>query len=1177
MRHALEIWVVGTHPRYEFSWHILTGLTRYKPNPNNKTHNPAPQNSSLEPSKFWGQATSALLDACSYLRSVNFTHRMSTSFFTNDGENTVFAKLKGVFHHNPDIQRFDALVGYLRASGYFALRPHLANVPQVRILVGIDVDEIVSDYHKRGLLFLADPAKAMDDFQRRLKSDIQEAEYRPDIEAGILNFVEDVVSGKLLIKAHPTKRLHAKIYIFRPSGWCEHKAGSVITGSSNLTAAGLGVEDQARNYEFNVLLNDYDDVKFASDEFEKLWAESVDVLPKTVLAVRDSTYLATTITPYELYIKLLIEYFGPAVDYDPNAVSDLPAGFKRLSYQIDAVNNGHRLLEKHNGFFLADVVGLGKTVVACLIARKFFFHNGFPDHRSSTLIIAPPALEENWRETKDKFRLDNCDIITNGSLHKVKNPQKYDLIIVDEAHKFRNDRADSFDELQRLCKSGTLRKMPDGALAEKKVILVSATPLNNSPQDIRNQLALFQDLKRSTLSIGNLQHFFANCEKEFQDIRDEPDVEVSRRRVMEIYEEIRTKVLSEVIVRRTRTDLIENEAYRNDLNEQGVQFPEIAKPRHLFYPLSSDLENLYDQTVQMLSDGASDGLTYNRYRALSFLRPELKQKYQNADRISQQLATIMRTLLVKRLDSSFCAFTGSLRRFRDATKVMIGMFERGTVYIAPNLPVNQLIMEGREEALVAMIAEKQPGDPTIEICDAKDFSPELLVGLKRDLERIEPILGLWQGVSDANTDPKFDLFLKYLRGELFGPELNREGKLVVFSESRETVDYLKDRLSIASFKRVLTVDAGNRNNLREEVRANFDANYSGQRRNDYDIIIATEVLAEGVNLHRANIIVNYDTPWNSTRLMQRIGRVNRIGSAAPTIYVYNFYPTSRVDGDIELRKKAIMKLQAFHSALGEDSQIYSAEEEVDNFGLFEKAPEENERDERLTLLMELRRFREQDPELFRRIAKMPVRCRVGRIDQSRAKSSVAFIRNAHRDAFYRIRQSAAPQEISFTEAAAEFRTLQADEKAVPLHEQHHEQVNAATATFNEAVLANAVAPIAVEMRQGPNEKRARDFVDGFLAFDFISDEERRLIRLAKQALARARYVGLQRAINKLHSDTKKVKVTSAVLADKLFDILKEYNLESMESQGVGADLPTKSAATAPEIILTESFDAPPRS
>lgn len=1101
---------------------------------------------------------------------------MSTRFFTNAGTNTLFAKLEGVFRHNPDIHQFDALVGYLRASGYFALRPHLSKVPKVRILVGIDVDEIVADYHKRGLLFLADPTKALEDFQSRLKADIQKAEYRPDIEAGILSFVEDVVSGKLAIKAHPTKRLHAKIYIFLPTGWCEHKAGAVITGSSNLTAAGLGVEEQSRNYEFNVLLHDYDDVKFASDEFEKLWEESVDVLPKTVLAVRDSTYLATTITPYELYYKLLAEYFGPAVDYDPNAISDLPDGFKRLSYQIDAVNNGYRLLEKHNGFFLSDVVGLGKTVIACLIARKFFFHNGFPDHRSHTLVVCPPALEENWRETKDRFRLDNCDIVTNGSLHKVRNPQKYDLVIVDEAHKFRNDTAEAFDDLQRLCKSGTLRKLPDGSVAEKKVILVSATPLNNTPQDIRNQLALFQDLKRSTLTVGNLQHFFAQREREFRDAKREPNVEAARRAVVAIYERIRTRVISEIIVRRTRTDLHDNEDYRRDLEEQGIQFPQIERPRHILYPLTPELEALYDRTVQVLSTGTPTSLTYNRYRALSFLRPDLKKKYQNADRISQQLATIMRTLLVKRLDSSFYAFTASLRRFRDATKVMIDMFERGTVYIAPNLPVNQLILEGREEELVALIAEKQDADPTIEVCKPTDFSEDLLSGLRRDLERIDPVLAEWQHVADANIDPKFDLFLRRLRDELLHRDLNREGKLVVFSESRETTDYLTKRLSIAGFNRVLTIDASNRNARRDDIRANFDANFTGKRRDDFDLIIATEVLAEGVNLHRANIIVNYDTPWNATRLMQRIGRVNRIGSVAPRVYIYNFYPTSRVDDDIELRKKAIMKLQAFHSALGEDSQIYSTDEEVDSFGLFEKAPEDNERDERLTLLMELRRFRTENPEQFRRIVKLPARCRVGRADAPRARSTVAFIRNAHRDAFYRIRPDAEPEEISFTEAANEFRATHIDEPAIPLHADHHAQVNTATAAFREAVITDTLAPLAVEVKQGPNEKRARDFVDGFLAFDFISDEERRLIRLAKLALSRARYASLQREINKLQRDTKKVKVTPAVLADKLFDILREYKLEDMENQGVGTAEDLRRAETEPEIIITESFDHPPR-
>lgn len=1101
---------------------------------------------------------------------------MSTKFFTNAGKNTLLAKLEGVFKHNPEIERFDALVGYLRASGYFALRPHLEKVPQIRILVGIDVDEIVSDYHKRGLLFLADPTKALDVFQTRLKDDIQQAEYRPEIEAGILQFVDDVVSGKLIIRAHPTKTLHAKIYIFIPKGFCEHKPGAVITGSSNLTAAGLGAEEQARNYEFNVLLHDYTDVVFASEEFEHLWSESVDVLPKTVLAVRDSTYLTAGLTPYELYYKFLAEYFGPAVDYDPNAISDLPEGFKRLSYQGDAVNSGYRLLEKHGGFFLADVVGLGKTIVASLIAKKFFFHNGFPDHRSNTLIVAPPALVANWQETFEKFRLDNYKIVTTGSLHKLTNAKKYDLVIIDEAHKFRNDTSDAFAELQRICKSGTLRRLPDGSLATKKVILVSATPLNNSPQDIRNLISLFQDLKHSTLSIGNLQHFFAQREREFRDARQHPDIETARKQVVSIYERIRTKVISEIIIRRTRTDLKENEEYNQDLTKQGVVFPQVERPRHILYPLSPDLESLFDRTVQVLAAPGNAGLSYNRYRALSFLRAEIKQKYINADRVSQQLATIMRTLLVKRLDSSFAAFTASLRRFHEATRVMVDMFEKGTVYIAPNLPVTQLLLEGREDELVALLAEKQAGDPTIEICKPSDFSPELLTGLKKDLEKLGPILASWEQIAASGIDPKFEEFIRHLRGDLLDRSINREGKLVVFSESKETTDYLVGRLASVGFTKIIAVDSSNRAERSEIVRANFDANFTGKQKNDFNILISTEVLAEGVNLHRANIIVNYDTPWNATRLMQRIGRLNRIGTTAPNIYIYNFYPTARVDEDIELKKKAIMKLQAFHSALGEDSQIYSTSEEVDTFGLFERAPEDTEKDERLVLLMELRKFRDKNPEQFRRIAKLPTRCRVGRADKKRAKSTVAFIRNPHRDAFYRLRTDAEPEEITFTEAAAEFRATDPKETGIPLHAHHHEQVNAATSQFSEAVLAEALAPQTVDSKQGPNERRALSYLDGFLGLDFVSDDERRIIRLAKLAISRARFQNLQRDINTLQRDTKRVRVTPAVLVDKMLQVLKKYPLNEMESQASTGPSAAPAVSTTPEIILTESFDSPKR-
>jgi hypothetical protein len=225
---------------------------------------------------------------------------------------------------------------------------------------------------------MPDSTKALQEFRDELRADIQGAAYKQEIEAGVIQFVDDVISKKIELRAHPTKRLHAKLYIFRPKGFHEHKPGAVITGSSNLTGAGIGADENSRNYEFNVLLHDFDEVQYATGEFERLWTESVEILPKFLAEVRDSTYLAATVTPYELYFKLLLEYFGASIEYDPNALTDMPEGFKRLSYQVDAVTSGFRLLEKHGGFFLADVVGLGKTIVVILIAKKFYFQNGFP-------------------------------------------------------------------------------------------------------------------------------------------------------------------------------------------------------------------------------------------------------------------------------------------------------------------------------------------------------------------------------------------------------------------------------------------------------------------------------------------------------------------------------------------------------------------------------------------------------------------------------------------------------------------------------------------------------------------------------------------------------------------------------------------------------------------------------
>ncbi|MFS2735223.1 helicase-related protein [Parabacteroides merdae] len=1088
---------------------------------------------------------------------------MGTNFFTNEKENTLLEKIEGVFKYKK-VHFFDALVGYFRASGYFRIRKFIQQTPHIRILVGINVDKLTYQANQQGLLFNPNDEQSQEEFFNDIKKNIQEAKYDKEVEDGMYQFIEDIVSGRIEMRIHPKQNIHAKIYIFREEVYHPHGYGSVITGSSNLTEAGL-----EKNFEFNVELRYDDDIQFATETFEKLWAESVAIDITHIEKIKKESYLNTEFTPYEVYLKFLLEYFGRSIDFDPNSVSDLPKGYKKLSYQVDAVNDGYSKMMKHNGFFLSDVVGLGKTIVAALIAKKFFFANGFPMHRSHTLIIVPPALKEGWERTMTKFKLDNYKIITNGSLHKIKDPSLYDLVIVDEAHKFRSDTASMYNDLQKLCKTKTLHA--DGSLHDKKVILVSATPLNNRPEDIANLVYLFQDSKDSTLEEGNLQRFFREQIDKYKKVKKQKDIEQISKEIKAIYEKIRTKVVEPLTVRRTRTDLMENEAYRKDLEEQNVHFPDVKPPHKIYYQLDAELEALYDKTIHYLGGKENNVLKYYRYQAIKYLVPKKKAKYKKADMISIQLAGIMKTLLVKRIDSSFYAFKQSLKRYYQANKVMLGMFEKGVIYIAPNLKVNELLSEGKEEELIQLIEEAQYTDPTIEICTPEDFEPGFKEGLEDDGHILEELVEAWNKIT---YDPKLDIFInEYLKSKLFDKSINQEGKLVVFSESKETTKYLSDTLKANGFNRVLTVQSDNRNDKMPVLEANFDANYKGEKKNDYNIVISTEVLAEGVNLHRANVIVNYDTPWNSTRLMQRIGRVNRIGSTAKEVHIFNFFPTAKVNNDIELEKKAKMKLFAFHAALGEDSQIYSTDENPESFGLFDKNADE-ERDEKLRYLMWLRKLKEDDPDLIKRICKMPLRARVGRKSKLIPMSTIAFIRNKRRDAFTFIREDGSIEELTFLEAVKEFEA-RLEEQAVPLHDKHHEQVAKAIEVFSEKEEDAKAATKKVITTQGPNEKKALAYLDGFLHVPNVTDEELTLIEKAKRAISTGKFQQLQRDINKLQSATKKAPVKIVVLLEQLMRIITSYPLEHVELntheiQGVNLIKATKELV--PEIIISESFN-----
>src|SRR5699024_6081469 len=371
-----------------------------------------------------------------------------------------------------------------------------------------------------------------------------------------------------------------------------------------------------------------------------------------------------------------------------------------------------------------------------------------------------------------------------------------------------------------------------------------------------------------------------------------------------------------------------------------------APLRTVEYKLNTQLSKLFYQTIFYLTD--SDKVDYFRYQAIRFLNDDLREAYYDqAVLVSKSLAGIMKTLMVKRLESSCFAFRKTLNSLLVSTKRMIEMFENDKVFIAPDLKINELIDKGMSmDEIEALIIETSTDNPKNNIFKADDFKPEFLVGLKKDCSLLEELSKNWK---DMEEDPKLDKFFETLDSDLLNKAKNPTGQLVIFTESSDTANYLEQQLKKRTDKGILKVSSANRNKIFDTIQANFDANYTGKRKDDYQILITTDVLAEGINLHRANVLVNYDTPWNATKLMQRTGRINRIGSVAGVVYNYIFYPSQQGDEEIKLYKNALLKLQGFHSAYGEDTQIFAHEELVEQFELFKEGLPDEE-DKRLLYL-----------------------------------------------------------------------------------------------------------------------------------------------------------------------------------------------------------------------------------
>lgn len=1102
------------------------------------------------------------------------TSIIHSNFFTNKNGNTLMKEFEGILQHNQNIKNLDAVVGFLRASGYFSLRPFLDNINRVRILIGIDVDKYIAQAANQGRIFFGAEEEVREECLRKIRRDIESSNYKKEVEDGMFQMIQDLIDGKLELRAHPSKKIHAKLYILYPDEFNQYSQGVAITGSSNLSGNGLGISED-KQYEFNVKLDRYDDVKFAKDEFELLWkeAEGCAITAEDVKTSVDRTYLKGDVKPYDLYIKMLMEYFSDRVlATDDNNPFDMPEGYTKYDYQMDAVAEGYQKLIRYDGFFLADVVGLGKTVIATMIAKKFLIENG--RDKTKILVVYPPAVEQNWKATFKDFGIDKyAKFVTNGSLSKVLdeenynywNADEYDLILVDEAHKFRSHTTSAFEQLQEICK---MPRIEQGNIPgyKKKVMLISATPMNNTPADIYNEIQLFQDPRRCTIDgVANLTAFFSPLIKEFQQLRKDSNFDVTQFK--KLAEHVRDRVIKPLTVRRTRTDIESVARYNKDVNG----FPKVERPNASSYELNEHLADLFESAMQTLDKE----LTYARYQAIAYLKPEVSNGlYDNAELISRSLAGIRKNGLVKRLESSFYAFQVSLSNFRQANQNMLDMFNRDKVFIAPDLDINNLLESGyTDEEIEEKLNAKAEDNPKNSVFKAEDFKPEFIEMLQGDQETLEKMCKAWEKITDAD-DSKFAKFKELLKHELFKEDRNPEQKLVVFSESVDTVKYLERRINR---KDVLVISADNRSKLFKTIRENFDANYK-TKLNDYNIILTTDVLAEGVNLHRANVIVNYDTPWNSTRLMQRIGRVNRIGSASKHIYNYVFYPSREGNREINLNQIALSKIQTFHSTFGEDNQIYSQQEILDRdlTKLFDEGmkKQKEEANQELPFYEELRTLYKTNRREYNRIEKLSLRSRTGREKRTvegvtLSGDTLVFLKTNYRKVFFLVSETA--KELSVLDALKYFKASK-EEQPVERIEQHHKHINMALQKFramrDEEMRVQETSQD-TQTTLGAQVSTAVSLLNNFIRE--IDDNELYLKVVQLKTLAERGVITyipkrLQRIQKDLRRTSGKSRMTHDEALAEIIEMAKKYSAYYMAQE-----LQLNEQESNAEIILSESF------
>jgi len=1080
-------------------------------------------------------------------------------------------------------------VGYFFLSGLEAVGEHLASVSSLRLLIGNTsnretIEQIAEGYQRLELVAAAEEKerflkrreqkKRTEETAQNLKRTVERMDQTDEAQSLLQILVRMITEKRLQVRVYTRGRLHAKAYIFDYRNDGRYEKGIAIVGSSNLTLSGL-----THNTELNVVVHGDDNHARLTEWFEVLWNESQEFDAVLLEELKQSWALATA-TPYDIYMKTVYALVADRLEdgergeilWDDELTRSL------ADFQKTAVRQAVQMIRDHGGAFVADVVGLGKSYIGAAVLKHFVRTQGV-----RPLIICPKPLEEMWQGYHDEFNL-NAKIlpmsllrstdpkgvrsILDGAAYKDR-----DFVLIDESHNFRHHSSQRYEVLADFLSRGL-----------KKVCLLTATPRNRSITDVYNQIKLFHqdDITQLPIDPPNLKAYFKLIEKGQKRLQD---------------------LLVHLLIRRTRRHILRWYGFAKDTGQPLKEFSDAkARPyltgekrayvmvggRHQYFPLrglqtlrysiEDTYSGLYDQIRRYLGGPAGEKydpkpgktLTYARYGLWNYVRPE-KQKtdpYRDLHRAGVNLRGLIRVMVFKRFESSVYAFRKTLERLDKIHGYFLEALDGGFVPAGQDAQKllyesDQYDDEGLMEALCALSGRYA----------IADFDEKLLrEHLKADQGLIQKMIGLVEPIT-----PDLDAKLQVLKAGLEKGIPQERQKVLIFTQYADTAQYVFDNINPEGKRQdIESIYGTGKSKARMAARfsplSNPQINVGAEER--VNILVTTDVMSEGLNLQDCDVVVNYDLHWNPVRLIQRFGRIDRIGTENERVWGFNFLPELKLERNLGLHDILRRRIQEIHDTIGEDAAILDKDEQINEeamFAIYEKKGgqlslfEEEETD--LLDISEaeefMRSLREKEPSEYQRIASL----------RDGIRSARGVLSGEGR---YILCQAGKYQQLFLTDAGGQVVSRDVpfvlgrikcsrSEPAALLPQDHNKLIMKVLNTFSDEVRhrrAQLQHSLSLTVAQNYALRELRAFYSQLNEED--TDLKAQVVRL-EEAFKRPLTAALKRQMNSLRRNG----VTGHLLVKSLTDLYHDHGLQDRVYEDI--HIHEQEAEEFPRIICSEAL------